>query len=60
MSLNNKQRKNRPFLIDLNPAQLKYHLFIITLEKCKTFVTMVPKQKKKCKFKSFDFDIKNK
>ena len=34
MSLNNKQCKTRPFLIDLNPTELKYYLYIITLDKC--------------------------
>ena len=41
MSLNNEQCKTRPFLIDLNPAELKYYPFMITLNKyrgnCNTF-----------------------
>ena len=33
-SLNNEQCKTRPFLIGLNPVELKYYPFIITLYKC--------------------------
>ena len=29
-----EQRKTRPFLIDLNPVELKYYPFMITLDKC--------------------------
>ena len=34
MSLNNKQCKTRPFLIDLNHVELKYYLFMVILGKC--------------------------
>ena len=34
MSLNNEQCKITPALIDLNPAELKYYPYTITLDKC--------------------------
>ena len=34
MSLNNEKCKTRPFIIDLNPVELKYYPYIITLDKC--------------------------
>ena len=34
MSLNNEQCKIRLTLIDLNPVELKYYSFMITLNKC--------------------------
>ena len=35
VSLNNYLCMIRPFLIDLNPAELKYYPFIINLDKCR-------------------------
>ena len=34
MSSNNEQCKTRLTLIDLNPIELKYYLFMISLNKC--------------------------
>ena len=34
MPLNNEQCKTRPFLINLNPLEVKYYPFLITLDKC--------------------------
>ena len=34
MPLNNKYCKTEPYLNDLNPAELKYYPFVITLDKC--------------------------
>ena len=34
LSLNNEQRMASPFLIDLNLVELKYYLFMISLDKC--------------------------
>ena len=34
MSLNNEQRKTRPFLSDLNSVELNYYPFMISLDKC--------------------------
>ena len=33
-SLNNEQCKTKPFLIDINPIDLKYYSFMIILDKC--------------------------
>ena len=35
VSLNNEPCMIRPFLIDLNPFELKYYPFMISLDKCK-------------------------
>ena len=41
MLLNNEKCEIRPTIIDLNPAELKYYLYIVTLNKfnwsCNTF-----------------------
>ena len=34
MYLNNETCMIRPFIFDLNPVELKYHPFIISLDKC--------------------------
>ena len=34
LSLNDELCMTRPFLIDLNPAELKYYLFMVSLDKC--------------------------
>ena len=34
VSLNNEPRMIRAFLIDLNPFELKYYPFMISLDKC--------------------------
>ena len=34
MSLNNEPCMIRPFLIDLNPVELKYYLLMIDVDKC--------------------------
>ena len=34
MSLKNEQRKNTLAIIDLNPAELKFYPFLISLDKC--------------------------
>ena len=34
VSLNNESCMIRPFLIDLNPVELKYYPFMISLDKC--------------------------
>ena len=34
VSLNNEACMIRPFLIDLNPVELKYYPFMISLDKC--------------------------
>ena len=34
MSLNNEQCKTRLTFIDVNPVELKYYLFMISLDKC--------------------------
>ena len=34
MSLNNELCKTRRFLININPAEIKYYPFMITLDKC--------------------------
>ena len=34
ISLNDKQFMARPTIIDLNPVELKYHPFMISLDKC--------------------------
>ena len=34
MSLSNEQCRTKAFLIDLNPAKLKYYMFVISLDKC--------------------------
>ena len=34
MPLSNKQCRTKPFFVDLNPAKLKYYMFMISLDKC--------------------------
>ena len=59
MSLNNEQCKTRLFLIVSKTVELKYYLFMITLDKCIGSCNSFGKisdsiiQNKKCKFKCF-------
>ena len=38
VSSNNEPCMLGPFLIDLNPAELKYYLFMISLDKCNVVI----------------------
>ena len=58
VSLNDEPCMISPFLIDLNPVELKYYLFMISLDKCIGSCNLlspkiyVPKKKKRRKCKS--------
>ena len=42
MSLNDEPCIVRPTLIDLNPVELKYYLFIVSLYKCNESCNVLP------------------
>ena len=56
VSLNDKPYMIRPTLIDLNPVELKYYPFMISLDKCSGVLSpkiSVPKQIKDINVKAF-------
>ena len=56
VSLNDKPCMIRPTLIDLNPVELKYYPFMISLDKCSGVLspkTFVPKKIKDINIKAF-------
>ena len=56
LSLNDEPCMIMPPLIDLNPVELKYYPFMISLDKCNEFCNDLPP--KKCVLKKKDINVK--